>query len=34
MFLKEHPEMARDLSKKILAKQGIGEAAKPTTEGA
>jgi len=34
MFLKEHPEMARDLSKKILAKQGIGEVAKPTTEGA
>ncbi|MBE0602893.1 MAG: recombinase RecA [Deltaproteobacteria bacterium] len=34
MFLKEHPEMVRDLSKKILAKQGIGEAAKPTTEGA
>ena len=34
VFLKEHPEMAGDLAKKILAKHGIGEAAKPATEGA
>jgi recombination protein RecA len=34
LFLKEHPEMASDLAKKILAKHGIGEAAKPATEGA
>jgi recombination protein RecA len=34
MFLKEHPEMAGDLGKRILAKRGIGEAGKPVTEGA
>jgi recombination protein RecA len=34
LFLKEHPEMAGDLSKKILAKYGIVEAAKTATEGA
>jgi recombination protein RecA len=34
LFLKEHPEMAGDLSKKILAKYGIGEGVKPATEGA
>jgi len=34
LFLKEHPEMAGDLAKKILAKFGIGEVAKPATEGA
>ena len=34
IFLKEHPEMAGGLVKKILAKHGIGETAKPPTEGA
>jgi len=34
LFLKEHPEMAGDLAKKILARFGIGEVAKPATEGA
>ncbi len=34
LFLKEHPEMAGDLGKKILAMRGIGEAGKPVTEGA
>jgi len=35
LFLKEHPEMAGELVKKILAKHGIGgEAAKSPTEGA
>jgi recombination protein RecA len=34
LFLKEHPEMAGDLSKKILAKYGIGQGVKPATEGA
>ncbi len=34
LFLKEHPEMAGDLAKKILAKYGIGEIVKTATEGA
>jgi recombination protein RecA len=34
VFLREHPEMARDLIKKILAKYGIGDPVKPATEGA
>ncbi len=34
IFLKEHPEMSGELSKKILAKYGIGEAGKPAAEGA
>ncbi|RJP21050.1 MAG: recombinase RecA [Deltaproteobacteria bacterium] len=34
IFLKEHPEMAGDLGRKILAKRGIGESGKPVTEGA
>ena len=34
MFLKEHPEMAAGLARKILARHGIGEAGKPATEGA
>jgi recombination protein RecA len=34
VFLKEHPEMAGDLAKKILAKYGIGVVAKTATEGA
>jgi recombination protein RecA len=33
IFLKEHPEMADSLVKKILAKYGIGEAPKPAKEG-
>jgi recombination protein RecA len=34
LFLKEHPEMAGDLAKKILAKRGIVAASEATTEGA
>jgi len=34
LFLKEHPEMAGDLAKKILAKRGIVAAGEATTEGA
>jgi recombination protein RecA len=34
IFLKEHPEMTAELGRKILSKQGIGEAPKPATEGA
>jgi len=34
VFLKEHPEMAAELARKILSKHGIGETAKPTAEGA
>jgi len=34
LFLKEHPEMAGDLAKKILAKRGIGVAGETATEGA
>src|SRR5512139_1339553 len=34
VFLKEHPEMAAALSKKILARYGIGEGGKPAAEGA
>ncbi|HWS15334.1 MAG TPA: DNA recombination/repair protein RecA, partial [Candidatus Methylomirabilis sp.] len=34
IFLKEHPEMAADLAKKILAKRGIGVAGGTATEGA
>jgi recombination protein RecA len=34
IFLKEHPEMAADLAKKILAKRGIGVAAGSGAEGA
>ena len=34
MFLKEHPEMAGDLAKKILAKRGIVVAGEAATEGA
>ncbi|MBI5904892.1 MAG: recombinase RecA [Deltaproteobacteria bacterium] len=34
IFLKEHPEMAGDLGRRILAKRGIGESGKPVTEGA
>jgi len=33
-FLKEHPEVASDLRKKILAHHGIGEAGRATKEGA
>ena len=33
-FLKEHPELASDLRKRILANYGIGEAARPAREGA
>ena len=33
VFLKEHPDMAKDLVNKILAKCGIGEAPKPPAEG-
>jgi len=33
VFLKEHPDMAQDLVKKIFAKCGIGEAPKPSAEG-
>jgi recombination protein RecA len=33
IFLKEHPDMAQGLTKKILAKYGIGEAPKPSAEG-
>ncbi|HZL97369.1 MAG TPA: recombinase RecA, partial [Terriglobales bacterium] len=34
LFLKEHPEMAGDLAKKILAKRGIVAAGEAPTEGA
>jgi recombination protein RecA len=34
IFLKEHPEMAADLAKQILAKRGIGVAGGAATEGA
>jgi recombination protein RecA len=34
LFLKEHPEMAGDLAKKILAKRGIAVAGEAATEGA
>ena len=34
LFLKEHPEMASDLAKKILAKRGIVTAGEAATEGA
>ncbi len=34
IFLKEHPEMAADLAKKILAKRGIGVVGGVATEGA
>jgi recombination protein RecA len=34
VFLKEHPEMAAALGRKILAKHGIGEGGKPAAEGA
>jgi recombination protein RecA len=34
LFLKEHPEMAGDLAKKILAKRGIVAAGEASTEGA
>ncbi|GAB4228648.1 MAG: recombinase RecA [Deltaproteobacteria bacterium] len=34
LFLKEHPEMAGDLAKKILAKRGIGVPAETAPEGA
>jgi recombination protein RecA len=34
LFLKEHPEMAGDLAKKILAKRGIGTAGEAAKEGA
>ena len=34
LFLKEHPEMAGDLAKKILAKRGIVVAGEAATEGA
>jgi recombination protein RecA len=34
MFLREHPEMAAELAKKILARHGIGEGVKPPAEGA
>jgi recombination protein RecA len=34
VFLREHPEMAAALARKILARHGIGEGAKPATEGA
>ena len=34
LFLKEHPEMAGDLAKKILAKRGIVAAGETATEGA
>ncbi|MEW6720034.1 MAG: recombinase RecA [Thermodesulfobacteriota bacterium] len=34
IFLREHPEMAGELSKKILAHHGIGEGAKSSAEGA
>jgi len=34
IFLKEHPEMASELAKKILAKRGIGVAGGAATEGA
>jgi recombination protein RecA len=34
LFLKEHPEMAGDLAKKILAKRGIVVAGETATEGA
>jgi len=34
LFLKEHPEMAGDLAKKILAKRGIAAAGEAATEGA
>ncbi|HEX9191306.1 MAG TPA: recombinase RecA [Candidatus Deferrimicrobiaceae bacterium] len=34
VFLREHPEMAADLARKILAKHGIGEGGKPAAEGA
>jgi recombination protein RecA len=34
LFLKEHPEMAGDLAKKILAKRGIAAVGEAATEGA
>jgi recombination protein RecA len=34
VFLKEHPEMAAALARKILARYGIGEGGKPAAEGA
>jgi recombination protein RecA len=34
VFLKEHPEMATALARKILARHGIGEGGKPAAEGA
>ena len=34
VFLKEHPEMAAGLAKRILARYGIGEGGKPAAEGA
>jgi recombination protein RecA len=34
IFLKEHPEMAAGLAKKILSRHGIGEGGKPAAEGA
>jgi recombination protein RecA len=33
-FLREHPEMAAGLARKILARHGIGEGGKPAAEGA
>jgi recombination protein RecA len=34
VFLREHPEMAAALARKILARHGIGEGGKPAAEGA
>ena len=34
VFLREHPEMAAALARKILAKHGIGEGGKTAAEGA
>jgi recombination protein RecA len=34
VFLREHPEMAAALARKILSKHGIGEGGKPAAEGA
>ena len=34
VFLKEHPEMAAGLAKRILSRYGIGEGGKPAAEGA
>jgi recombination protein RecA len=33
MFLKDHPDMAKDLVNRILAARGIGETPKPPAEG-